>query len=80
VLYAYNFGLINKPNWDEFAALFDESGFEVYVTRALVKVGEAEHMIESRAFRAKQVQTRFFKLAEYSDSLDPDEQARLLSR
>jgi hypothetical protein len=60
----------------------------VYYTRALVKSEDDNHVTISRVVQAKQVtgkildlvQTCFFKLTEYSDSLDSEEQSRLLIR
>ena len=88
MIYAFEYlGLIKEPNWTEFANQFDESGFEIYTTRALVEVEEDDHVI-SRDLQAKQVtsealdqiRTRFFEVAKYSDSLDSDEKERLLKR
>jgi hypothetical protein len=84
VLYAFNLGFIEEPNWVEFAAQFDESGFEIYVSRGLRD--EVEGI--ARDFEAKlvtsealdQIRTRFFEIAEYGDSLDDDARDRLLKR
>ena len=39
MIYIFEFlGLIDKPNWAEYARKFDESSFEIYLTRALVEV------------------------------------------
>ena len=68
---------------------FDESGFEIYTTRALVDIDDGDHVNAlSRDFHSKlitsetldQIRTRFFEIAEYSDSLDSDEKERLLKR
>jgi hypothetical protein len=88
VMCALSLGLINDPDWSQYTELFEESGFEIYSTRALVKVDEDDHVPVSRAIHAKQVtgevldqvRSRFFELADYADSLDLDEQNRLLSR
>jgi hypothetical protein len=32
-------GEIEEPDWKDLAEQFDESGFEIYTSRALVKVG-----------------------------------------
>jgi hypothetical protein len=88
VIYAFEFlGEIEEPNWKEFSEQFDESGFEVYTSRALVEV-DNEAMPVSRDLRAKlvtsealdSIRTRFFEVAEFSDSLDSDEKDRLLRR
>ena len=90
VIYAYEFlGLIEEPDWIEFANQFDESGFEIYTTRVLVDIDDSDHVNAlSRDFHSKlitsetldQIRTRFFEVAEYSDSLDSDEKERLLKR
>jgi hypothetical protein len=39
VIYASEtFGEIEEPDWKDLAEQFDESGFEIYTSRALVKV------------------------------------------
>ncbi len=38
-------GEIEDPNWPRFVKLFDESGFDVYVTRALVEVKDKEQLL-----------------------------------
>ena len=89
VIYAFEYlGLIEEPNWTEFANQFDESGFEVYTTRALVDIEDDHVSNMSRDLQAKlvtsealdQIRTRFFEVSEYSDSLDLDEKERLLKR
>jgi len=88
VLCAYNCGSIDEPDWASAAEQFEESGFEVYYTRALVESEDDDHVTISRVVQAKQVtgeildsvRTRFFELTEYSDSLDSEEQSRLLIR
>ena len=89
MIHAYEYlALIEEPNWTEFAEQFDESGFEVYTTRALIKVND-EHVDQlSRDMEAKlvisetldQIRTRFFEVSEFSDSLNINEKARLLKR
>ena len=88
MIYAYSYlGLIDEPNWDDFVRLFDESGFEVYSTRELIEVEDdisgLSRDMQSRLITSEaldQIRTRFFELAEFSDSLDLDEKNRLLSR
>ena len=80
-------GLITEPNWDEYIRQFDESGFEIYTTRALVEV-EEEARVKSRDLEAKlnisealdQIRSRFFELSELTDQLDDEEKDRLLRR
>jgi hypothetical protein len=88
VIYAFSFlGVINEPDWSEYAIMFDESGFEIYTSRALVKVEDNVELL-SRDIKAKlntsetldHVRTRFFELSEFTDSLDSDEKERLLKR
>jgi hypothetical protein len=74
-------------DWDNFVRLFDESGFEVYSTRELIEVEDDVSGLlrdmQSRLFTSEaldSIRTRFFELAEFSDSLDLDEKNRLLSR
>jgi hypothetical protein len=41
VIYGFeHLGEIEEPDWPRFVELFDESGFDVYITRALVEVDE----------------------------------------
>lgn len=89
VILAYEYlMLVDEPNWDEYASQFEESGFEIYVTRALVDVNYDESREMSRDVKAKlntsealdQIRTRFFELSEYSSQLDSDERDRLLKR
>ena len=62
--------LVDEPNWDEYASQFEESGFEIYVTRGLVDVNYDESRDGSRDLKAKlntrealdQTQTRIFEL------------------
>ena len=80
-------GLIEEPNWEDYANQFDESGFEIYSTRALVEVEDELHTI-ARGFEAKlnmsealdQMRTRFFKVSEVADELDDEEKDRLFKR
>ena len=70
VILAYNLALIDEPNWEEYAALFDESGFEIYTTRELVEIEEKSRDI-SRDTQAKlntsealdQIRSRYFELS-----------------
>ena len=70
MILTYNLALINKPNWEEYAALFDKSGFEIYTTRELVKIEEESHDI-SRDTQAKlntskaldQIRLHYFELS-----------------
>jgi hypothetical protein len=78
VVYAYSYlGLIDEPNWDDF----------VRSTRELIEVEDdisgLSRDMQSRLITSEaldQIWTRFFELAEFSDSLDLDEKNRLLSR
>jgi hypothetical protein len=89
VIYAFSFlGVIDEPDWSEYAIMFDESGFEIYTSRALVEVEDDNVESLSRDIKAKlntsetldHVRTRFFELSEFTDSLDSDEKERLLKR
>ena len=89
IIYAFEYlGLIEEPNWTEFANQFDESGFKIYTTRALVDIDNNHVSNISRELQAKlitskaldQIRTRFFEVSKYSDSLDLDEKERLLKR
>ena len=41
MIYAFeSLGEIEEPDWKDLAEQFDESGFEVYTSRALVEVDE----------------------------------------
>jgi hypothetical protein len=89
VIVAYeHLGLIDEPNWQEYADQFDESGFEIYSTRALVEIEEDESRDTSREVRAKlntsealdQIRSRFFELSEFADQLDSEEKDRLYKR
>ena len=79
---------IEEPNWEEHASQFDESGFEIYTTRALVKTQEDESRENSREIQAKlntsealdQIRSRFFELSEFADQLDIEEKDRLFKR
>jgi hypothetical protein len=87
ILAFYWLGLIEEPNWEEYANQFSESGFEIYSTRALVEV-EDEPRVYSRDIEAKlntsealdQVRTRFFEVSELADQLDGEEKNRLFKR
>ena len=74
--------LVDEPNWDGYASQFDESGFEIYVTRALVDMKESRGMsldIEAKLNTSEaldQIRTRFFKLSESSNQLNSDERER----
>jgi hypothetical protein len=79
--------LIKEPNWEDYANQFDESGFEIYSTRALIEVEEESRTL-AREIEAKlntsealdQVRTRFFEVSEFADQLDDEEKDRLLRR
>ena len=88
MIYAWEtLGEIEEPDWAELAEQFDESGFEVYASRALVEINN-EVISLSRDLEAKlvtsealeSVRTRFFEVVEVSDSLDAEARERLLSR
>jgi hypothetical protein len=87
VIHAWNLGEIDEPNWSDLAEQFDESGFEIYVSKGLVNVKEEEKVL-SRDLEAKlvtnealeSVRTRFFEVVELSDSLDAEARMRLLRR
>ena len=80
-------GEIEEPDWPTFVELFDESGFDVYVTRALVEV-EGEERPLPRDVEAKHVtnealdavRTRFYKVVELTKDLDKEARDRLLKR
>jgi hypothetical protein len=89
VIYAFSvLGVINKPDQSEYAIMFDESGFEIYTSRALVKVEDDNVESLSRNIKAKlntsktldHVRTRFFELSKFTNSLDSDKKERLLKR
>ena len=86
VIYAFEtLGEIEEPDWKGLAEQFDELGFEVYISRALVEVDndvkgllcdfEAK-LVTNKAL--EQVQTRFFEVVEVFDSLDEEACERLL--
>jgi hypothetical protein len=88
VIYAYeSLGEIEEPDWKDLAEQFDESGFEIYVSRALVEVDQEVEAL-SRDLQAKlvtsealdSIRTRFFELSEFTDQLDSEEKERLLKR
>ncbi len=55
VIYGYeHLGEIEEPDWQTFRELFDESGFDVYVKRALVEV-EDEELSPARDVEANHV-------------------------
>jgi hypothetical protein len=68
--------------------MFNESGFEIYTSQALVKVKDDNVELLSRDIKAKlntsktldHMQTRFFELSKFTDSLDLDKKKRLLKR
>jgi hypothetical protein len=48
VIYAFEvLGEIEEPNWKELSQLFDESGFEIYTSQALVEVAEFSDSLDS---------------------------------
>jgi uncharacterized protein YukE len=67
--------------------LFDESGFDIYVTRALVEV-EEEEQSPARDVEAKHVinealdavRTRFYEVVKVWESLSEEARDRLLKR
>ena len=86
----YNFKYfkeIEELDWPTFIELFDESSFDVYVTRALVKVEDEEQLL-ARDVEAKHVtnealnlvRTRFYKVMELSESLNEEARDRLFKR
>ena len=88
MIYAFEtLGEIEEPDWKDLAEQFNKLGFEIYTTRALVKI---DNVIKasSRDLEAKQVtnealdsiRTRFFKVIELSNSLDEEARDRLLRR
>jgi hypothetical protein len=88
VIYAWEIlGEIEEPDWADLAEQFDESGFEIYTSRELIKVSD-ERKPPSREVEAKLVtsealeaiRTRFFEVVEVSDSLDEEARERLLRR
>ena len=90
MIYAWEIlGEIEEPDWADLAEQFDESGFEIYTSRALVKVSaEEKEKVLSRDLEAKlvtsealeSIRTRFFEVVEISDSLDEEARERLLRR
>jgi hypothetical protein len=88
VIYTWEIlGEIEEPGWADLAEQFSESGFEIYASRALVKVSEEER-VPSRDLKARLVtsetleliRTRFFEVVKVSDSLDEEARERLLRR
>jgi hypothetical protein len=67
--------------------MFNKSGFNIYITRALVEVKEEERL-PARDVEAKHVtiksldamQTRFYKVIKLSDLLDIEARERLFKR
>jgi hypothetical protein len=88
VLYVLSLKFIEEPNWTEYTRQFDELSFDIYVIRSLREVKDEEVVGLTRDLQAKlvtsealdQIRTRFFEVAEFCDSLDVDEQERLLKR
>ena len=82
---SHQFGSIEEPDWVDYVAQFDESGFEVYTTRALIDVEEEETSGLAREVKAKlnmgealdQVRTRFFELSKVVSQLDIEQKDRL---
>ena len=80
-------GEIEEPDQEGLAEQFNESGFEIYTSYALVEVNNAIRAL-LRNFKAKLVtsetldliRTRFFKVVELSDTLDKEARNRLLRR
>jgi hypothetical protein len=88
VIYAFEtLGEIEEPDWKDLSEQFDESGFEIYTSRALVEVDDEVRAV-SRDFEAKlvtsetleSIRTRFYEVVELSDSLDEEARERLLAR
>jgi hypothetical protein len=88
VIYGFeHLGEIEEPDWPRFVELFDESGFDVYVTRALVEVKDKEQL-PARDVEAKHVtnealnavRTRFYEVVELSEPLNEEARDRLLKR
>jgi hypothetical protein len=88
VIYAWEvLGEIEEPDWADLAEQFDESGFEIYTSRAVVEVSEEDRVL-SRDLEAKlvtsetleSIRTRFFEVVKVSDSLDKEARERLLCR
>jgi hypothetical protein len=88
VIYGFeHLGEIEEPDWSTFVELFDESGFDVYVTRTLVEVEDEERPLP-RDVEAKHVtnealdavRTRFYEVVELTEDLDEEARDRLLKR
>jgi hypothetical protein len=79
-------GEIEEPDWADLAEQFDESGFEIYTSRGLIKISK-EETVPSREVEAKlvtnealeSIRTHSFEVVEVSDSLDIEARERLLS-
>jgi hypothetical protein len=55
VIYAFDYlGEIEEPNLKDFAGQFNESGFEIYTSQALVNIDDDVQTL-SRDFKAKLV-------------------------
>jgi len=88
VIYAFEtLGEIEEPDWKDLAEQFDESGFEIYTSRALVEVnndiGALSRDLEAKLVTSEtleSIRTRFFEVVELSDSLDEEARDRLLMR
>jgi hypothetical protein len=88
VIYSWEtLGEIEEPNWSEYAEQFDESRFDIYLSRGLTTVNDEVAGL-SRELEAKlvtsealeSVRTRFFEVVEVFDSLDEEARDRLLRR
>jgi hypothetical protein len=88
VIYAFeSLGEIEEPDWKGLSEQFDESGFEIYISRALVEVNDdvsaLTRDLESKLVTSEtleSIRTRFFQVVELSDSLDEEARERLLRR
>ena len=88
VIYAFEcLGEIEEPDWKDLADQFDESGFEIYMSRALVEVeeevGTLARDLETKLVTSEaldSIRTRYFEVAEFSESLDIEARERLLRR
>ncbi|KAH9203596.1 hypothetical protein DL95DRAFT_501919 [Leptodontidium sp. 2 PMI_412] len=89
VIYAWEvLAEIEEPDWADLAEQFDESGFEIYTSKGLIKVIEEDDKTSSRDITAKlatnetleSIRARFFEVVEVSDSLDEEARDRLLRR
>ena len=88
MIYAFEcLGEIEEPDWKDLADQFDESGFEIYMSRALVEVeeevGTLARDLETKLVTSEaldSIRTRYFEVAEFSESLDIEARERLLRR